>query len=99
MRVIICRDVIFNKKECCNWKGGNKEELNKPGISRMTWGATMDDGHDPFVVETQQEESAAEETEAQLPEHVQDSLDVEQVVPQQPTRSTHQSNRPSYLEE
>ena len=58
----------------------------------------MDDGHGPFVVGTQQEEPAAEETEVQQPEPVQVNPDVEQVDPQQPRRSTRQSTHPSYLE-
>ena len=37
---------------------------------RKSWGATMDDRHGPFVVGTQQEEPAAEETEAQQPKPV-----------------------------
>ncbi|KAF3511848.1 hypothetical protein F2Q69_00004593 [Brassica cretica] len=64
----------------------------------MSWGATIDDGHGLFVVGTQQEEHAAEETEAQQPEHVQVNPEVEQIEPQH-GRSTRQSTRPSYLED
>ncbi|KAF3511851.1 hypothetical protein F2Q69_00004594 [Brassica cretica] len=64
----------------------------------MSWGATMDDGHGPFVVGTQQEEHAAEETKAQQPEPVQVNPEVEQIEPK-PRRSTRQSTRPSYLKD
>ena len=51
----------------------------------------MDDGHGPFVVGTQQEEPAAEETEVQQPEPVQVNPNVEQVDPQQPRRTLKKS--------
>ena len=61
-------------------------------------GATMDDGHGPLVVGTQQEELAAEGTEAQQPESVQVNPEVDQIEPQ-PRRSTRLSTRPSYLKD
>ena len=62
-RIIVSRDVIYNEKECWNWKEANKEEQSEPDKFWMSWCVTLDDGHGPFVVGKQQEETAAEETD------------------------------------
>lgn len=65
-RIVVSRDVIFNEKSCWNWKGANNNMEIEPGMFRMSWGVTMDDGDGPFMIENQQEGDTAKEEETQM---------------------------------
>ena len=97
-RIVISRDVIFNERECWNWKGDETEETIESGMFRMTWGDDMDNGFGPYLISAQQEAESTEEVESPS-----DVLDTEPGTDQseqlQPRRSTRQRKSPSHLDE
>lgn len=58
-RIIVSRDVIFNESSCWNWKGASNEKQDDSGMFHMTWGATVDNGHGPLVVEAEENTTTA----------------------------------------
>lgn len=100
-RIVVSRDVIFDEQACWNWKGADKHEQFNSGMFRMTWGSTLNEGNEPFVIGMHQGENTTDETKHldANSESTHTEEESEQAATHGSRRSSRQTSKPSYLDD